>query len=195
MKTDVIGISSDGNNMQAALAEIDKISVYKDLSPKDAVPLKLLTEETLAMMRAITGSVNGEFWIEEQDGVYGLHLLVRTLIDEKTREQLLSASTSGRNEAARGLMGKIRAFFEPSNGVPMLAAGYAGGGSPQMFEAYSWSMEDYRDQLRQFNEMNSSKNGEAWDELEKSVIGKVADNVKVSIQGRTVEMTIIKRLA
>ena len=36
---------------------------------------------------------------------------------------------------------------------------------------------------------------EDWDELEKSVVARVADDVKVSIEGRTVEMTILKDMA
>ena len=194
MKTDVITISSEGNNMEAALAQIDKISAYKDLSPKNAMTLRLLTEEVLAMMRAIAGNVNGEFWLEDEDGVYGLHLLVRTLVDDKIRGQLLAASSSGKNEAARGFMGKIRSFFEPSSGVPMFSAGLAGG-SPQMYESYTWSMEDYRDQLRQYRELDQRSGQEEWDELERSVVAKLADDVKVSIRGRNVEMTIIKKLA
>lgn len=145
-------------------------------------------------MRAITGNVNGEFWIEDEEQLYTLHLKVRTLMDEKKREQLLSASTSGKNEAERGFMGKIRSFFEPSSSVPMFSAGF-GGGSPQMYQSYVWSMEDYRDQLRQYNEENQNEAKEAWDELEKSVVGHLADDVKVSIRGRIVEMTISKRLA
>ena len=130
MKTDVIVISSEGNNMETALAQIDKISAYKELSPKSAMTLRLLTEEVLAMMRAIAGNVNGEFWIEDQDNMYELHLLVRTLVDDRIREQLLAASSSGKNEATRGFMGKIRSFFEPSNGAPMFSAGFAGGAPP-----------------------------------------------------------------
>ena len=194
MKTDVITISSEGNNMDAALAQIDKISVYKDLSSKNAMTLRLLTEEVLAMMRAIAGNVNGEFWLEDHDGVYELHLLVRTLVDEKIRRQLLAASSSGKNEATRGFMGKIRSFFEPSPGVPMFSAGFAGG-APQMYESYTWSMEDYRDQLRQRHELDQKNSEEEWDELEKSVVAKLADDVKVSIRGRNVEMIIVKNLA
>ena len=194
MKTDVILITSEGNNMEAALAEIDKISVYKNLSTQNAMTLRLLAEETMSMMRAITGNVNGEFWIEDKDGAYELHLLVRTLVDEKIREQLLAASASGKNEAARGFMGKIRSFFEPASGAPFFSAGFAGG-SPEMHGQYSWSMEDYRDQLRQYRELNERLNQEEWDELEKSVVGKIADDVKVSILGRNVEMTIFKKLA
>ena len=194
MKTDVIMISSDENNMDAALEQIDKISAYKGLSPKDTVTLRLLTEEVLAMMRAIAGGVNGEFWLEDQDGVYELHLLVRTLVDEKIRKQLLAASSSGKNEATRGFMGKIRSFFEPSCGVPVFSAGI-GAGAPQMYESYTWSMEDYRDQLRQQRELDQRSDQEEWDELERSVVANLADDVKVSIRGRNVEMTIVKKLA
>lgn len=193
MKTDVIAITSEGNNIEAALEQIDKVAAYKGLSPKDAISLRLLTEEMTAMMRAIAGGVNGEFWVEDRDGVYELHLLVRSLVDDDMRKQLLAASSSGKNEASRGFMGKIRSFFEPTSSVPMFSGGI-GGGTPQMHGAYTWSMEDYRDQLRQYKELNDRKGQEAWDELERSVVAKVADDVKVSIHGRTVEMTIIKRI-
>ena len=194
MKTDVITISNDGKNMEAVLDQVEKACTYKGLSPKNALSLRLLTEEMMALMRAVTGDVSGEFWMEDRDQVYELHLLVRTLIDDEMRKQLLSASSSGKNEASRGFMGKIRAFFQPAAGVPMFPAGYAGG-SPQMYGSMSWSMGDYRNQLRQYDELNRKKDQEAWDELEKSVVAKVADDVKVSILGKTVEMTILKKLA
>ena len=194
MKTDIITISNDGTNMEDALAQVEKVSAYKGLSPKDTMDLRLLAEETMALMRAVTGNVNGEFWMEDEEQLYTLHLKVRTLMDQKKREQLLSTSTSGKNEAERGFMGKIRSFFEPSSSVPMFSAGL-GGGSPQMYQSYVWSMEDYKDQLRQYNEENQDEAKEAWDELEKSVVGHLADDVKVSIRGRIVEMTIAKRIS
>lgn len=194
MQTDILKISSDGSNMDAALSQVDKVSAYKGLSPRNTLCLRLLAEETMAMMRAITGNVNGEFWMEDENQVYAMHLRVISLVDEKAREQLLSASTSGKNEAARGFMGKIRSFFEPSVSVPLFSAGISGG-SPQMYSSYVWSMEDYKDQLRQFSEQNRPEARAAWDELEKSVVGHLADDVRVSILGRTVEMTIVKNLA
>lgn len=193
MKTDVIVISNSGNNMEKVLNQVDALAVYQVLSPEDAMHLRLLAEETMAMMRAITGEVNGEFWIQNQDNVYELHLKVDTLTDEKKREQLLSASTSGKNEATRGFMGKLRAFFQPTADAPMFTSGFAGG-APQMYGSYEWSMEDYREQLRQHREQNERGAQEAWDELEKSVVSHVADDVKVSILGRVVEMTIIKAM-
>ncbi len=192
MKTDILKISSDGSNMGAALAQVDKMAAYKGLSPKNTMYLRLLAEETMALVRAIAGNVNGEFWMEDEDQVYTLHLQVITLMDEVKRSQLLSASTSGKNEATRGFMGKIRSFFEPSSSVPMFSAGF--GGAPQMYNSYAWSMADYKDQLRQYSEEHQQEAKEAWDELEKSVVGHLADDVKVSILGRSVEMTIVKKL-
>ncbi len=196
MQTDIIAITSSGNNMGTALAQIDKLCEFKGLSPKSAMQLRLLAEETMSLMRAITGGANGEFWVEDEDGVYEMHLLVTTMIDEEMRRQLLSTATSGKNEATRGFMGKIRSFFEPSVGLPTFAAGFHGAGAPQMYGGYVWSMEDDRDQLRQYERLHQGADTwEAWDELEKSVVARVADNVKVSIRGTTVEMTILKRLA
>ena len=194
MKTDVIQISSEGSNMETALAQADKVARYKELSPKNTLYLRLLTEETMALVRAIVGNVNGEFWIEDDQDVYTLHLKVSTLMDEKKKEQLLSASTSGANEATRGFMGKIRAFFEPSSSTPMFSSGFSGV-APAMYGSYAWSMEDYREQLRQYREQNAAGAQEAWDELEKSVVAHVADDVKVSIRGRTVEMILVKKMA
>ena len=194
MKTDVILISSQGNNMESALAQADKVARYKELSQKNTLYLRLLTEETMALVRAIVGNVNGEFWIEDDQDVYTLHLKVSTLMDEKKKEQLLSASTSGANEATRGFMGKIRAFFEPSSSTPMFSSGFSGV-APAMYGNYVWSMEDYREQLRQYREQNMAGSQEAWDELEKSVVAHVADDVKVSIRGRTVEMVLVKKMA
>ena len=85
MKTDILMISSDGTNMDSALAQVDKVAAYKGLSQKNAMYLRLLAEETMAMMRAITGNVNGEFWMEDEDQLYTLHLKVSTLMDENRR--------------------------------------------------------------------------------------------------------------
>ncbi len=67
----------------------------------------------LNMMRSIIGDIEGKFWIDSSDDSVLLHLQAVTLLDRQQRKQLISASSSGRNEAHRGIMGKILAFFEP----------------------------------------------------------------------------------
>ena len=92
MKTDLITISSTGRKMEKALEQAEKVSSYKGLSGKNALHLRLLTEEMMGMMRAITGETEGTFWIDDEDGIYKLHLVVFTRMDSEKREQLLKAS-------------------------------------------------------------------------------------------------------
>ena len=192
MKTDIMIVSNSGARMEEALNQVSKVAEYKGLSHKSTLQLRLLTEEMLGMMRSITGDIDGEFWIEDLHGVFELHLRVFTLIDEEQRRHLISASTEGKNEASRSLMGKLRSFFDLSGGAPVMHGLFMPGGSMAP-ESMTWSMADYREQLQQFAHRDPNAL-EAWDELEKSVVAHVADNVKVFIRGRFVEMVIYKRM-
>ena len=201
MKTDVITVSSKGTKMEAALKQADKVAAYKEMSRKNALHLSLLTEEMMGLMRSITGDVTGRFWIEDEDGVYELHLQVEKWLTSETREKLLAASTTGKNESARGLMGRLRDFFEC--GADEDIAAYTNPlMMPGMYEQTSatrmdweWSMAQYERALSSWQPEIPGSVEEARDELEKSVVAHVADDVKVSILGRTVEMTILKKLA
>ena len=201
MKTDVIKVSSRGSRIETALNQAQLVAEYKKLSPKNALHLRLLAEETLCMMRSITGETEGEFWIEDEDGVYQLHLRVRTPMDSVKREQLLAVSSSGKNESARGLMGRLRNFFDMEADEDIAAVSgtlYAGlyeeTSSTSVLD-YEWSMLRYEEQLAARIRTDDTAAKEAWDEIEKSVVAHVADDVKVSIRGRTVEMTIFKKMA
>ena len=195
MRTDIIAVTNTGDHMQTVLREAEKTAEYKGLSEQSSMQLRLLTEEMMGLMRSITGEKKGEFWIEDQDGVFQLHLKVETVMDGQRRKQLIAVSSEGKNEAAQGLMGKIRAFFEPSGDTPTFAGLFMPGSSPQMYGSLTWSMEEYRENVAQMRKDGREGAEEAWDELEKSVVAHVADEVKVSIRGTNVEITIYKKLA
>jgi hypothetical protein len=196
MKTDVIRVSSREDRMEEALKQAEKTAVYKELSQKNALHLRLLTEEMMSMMRAIAGDVEGSFWIEDEGGVFRLNLQVEADMSAKKREQLISASSSGRNEADKGIMGKIRAFFEPDEDYPVLFNMYYSDEIDDVNSAaLAWSLDLYRDEIMQSVQENREGAKEAWDELEKSVVSRVADNVKVSIRGREILMVIEKKMA
>ena len=55
-------------------------------------------------------------------------------------------------------------------------------------------MTRYQDELRPNIQRQDTAALAAWDELEKSVVARVADDVKVSIKGRTAEVTIVKKI-
>ena len=201
MKTDVITVSSKGARMESALAQVDKMAAYKDLTGKNALHLRLLAEEMMGMMRSITGETEGKFWIEDEEDVYQLHLQVVTRMDSEKRDQLLSASTTGKNESARGLMGRLRDFFDRGADEdiaaftsPLLLPGmYEHTTTPTL--DWEWSMVRYEDELAVRVREDDGEARKAWDELEKSVVARVADDVKVSIRGRVVEMTLLKKMA
>ena len=200
MKTDKISVSSQGARMNAALEQADKVAAYKGLSMKDALHLRLLTEEMMGLMRSITGEREGIFWIEDEDGEYRLHLQVRTLLNSEEREQLLAVSSTGKNESAKGLMGRIRDFFDWGSDEDLatytspllLPDAFEYTSSPSL--DWEWSMARYENALSTQIEQGDQNVREAWDELEKSVVSHVADEVKVSIRSGTVEMIIYKKL-
>ncbi|MCR4655708.1 MAG: hypothetical protein K5770_05695 [Lachnospiraceae bacterium] len=151
-------------------------------------------------MRAITGEQEGKFWIESEDGLYRLHLLVETPITAEKRKQLLSASTSGKNEATKSFMGRLREFF--FSGVdediasfsdPLLLQNGAQFGETPVLD-WEWSMLRYEDALKPLVEEKNEDALVAWDELEKSIVANVADEVKISIRGWQVEMIFEKKL-
>ena len=194
MRTDVITVSSRGYQMEKALQQAEKVAAYKELPGKDALHLRLLTEEMMGLMRSVTGAKEGKFWIEDEDGVFQLHLQVETSMDAKKREKLIAASSSGQNEASRGLMGRLRAFFEPEEDLPLFFSPIVADDADGVMDV-NWSMLAYRELLERYLAEQRAGAAEAWDELEKSVVSHVADNVKVSIRGRRAEMTIVKKLA
>jgi len=199
MRTDIIEVSSWDDRIGTVLSHVEKMAVYKELPPKQTMHLRLLAEEMMSMMRSITRGMHGEFWIEDEDQVYELHLRVRTIMDSEKREQLLSAASSGKNESARGLMGRLRDFFDRGADAdvnaytsPLMLGGmYEDSSTPAL--NWDWSLERYVEAYRNDHHVTEEQK-EAWDELEKSVVARVADDVRVSIRGGTVEMVIVKKM-
>jgi hypothetical protein len=188
--------------MEVALDQADRMAAYKQLPKKAALHLRLLTEEMMGMMRSITGETEGRFWIEDDEkGEYRLHLQVNTRMDSGKRDLLLSASTSGKNESAKGLMGRLRDLFDRGadedvacfSSPILLPEAMECSSSPTL--DWEWSMTRYETELASRISRDDASAREAWDELEKSVVARVADDVKVSIRGQQVEMIIIKKFA
>ena len=192
MKTSEIIVSSSGAGMNAALDLADRTAAELGLSRRDAVRMRLLAEEMMSMVRSIVGALEGKFWIEADDHAYRLRLKTTTLLDAGQRAQLIGASSSGKNQAHRGIMGKLRAFFEPmpiEETPAYLADAIVTTGKDGDI---TWSLDAYRERLKNGKDADGAQ--EEWDELEKSVVSHIADDIQVSIRGYDVELTIIKKL-
>ena len=201
MKSDVIHVTNEGAGFDEALAQAEAVARFRSLDPKSALHLRLLTEEMMGMIRALTGEREADFWIDDADGTLALHLQVQTPMNGDMRRKLLAASSSGENTAAKGVTGKLRdlfeRFLEPENGsipkdlVTGLDFAYSGAdfGALSVAAAGIWSMNRYRAAVKEGRAPQ-----EDWDELEKSIVANIADDVKIGIAGQNVEMTIIKKI-
>ena len=207
MKSDVITVSSYGEGMEEALRQTEDVALYKKLDKKSALHLRLLGEEMMGMLRSLTGETEALFWIEDnKQGVFELHLETTTVMDTEKRRELLKVSTSGKNSAAQGIMGKIRDVFETmlepedrslpdyyADGLIYSDVGMADDPMrlAMMTATMSWSLEQYRESVEA--EENGPVKADEWDELEKSIVANLADEVRIFIKGNSVEMVIYKK--
>jgi hypothetical protein len=202
MKTNVIEVSSSGEGIDKALALAEETARRYGFTDKNTLYMRLLSEELMGMVRAVTGEMAADFWIEEENEQFALHLATSTKMHYEKRSELLSLSSSGKNAAAKGIMGKIRSIFEAammpeSEDMPSfvsmgLMSAEDGGTIWMNPSATVWSLNAYRSGV-EGQVGSSSEAGEAWDELERSIVANLADEVSVAIRGDNVEMVILKR--
>ncbi len=203
MKTDVIEISPTGEGMAEALRQTEKAAAYRDLSSKDGLRLRLLSEEMMGMLRTIVGEGRSSFWIESEGRRFTLHLTTDARMNADMREELLKTSTSGKNAAVRGFMSRVRDIFtqlsEPDGaGISPLEYGFSYIDVPSFDDAslgvtthglmYGWSMNAYKNAIREHREEEPDK----WDELEKSITARLADEIRIFIRGSAVELVMEK---
>ncbi|MBQ3903813.1 MAG: hypothetical protein II744_02450 [Eubacterium sp.] len=202
MKSDIIHISSDGTGIAQAIKQTEAVAVFKELPKKDAIHLLLLTEEMTGMLKAITGNHDADFWIEDDGNSFYLHLTTETEMNTELRKKLLSASTSGENIAAKGVMGKIKDIFnrivEPTEAP--IPSEYIGGFQSESLStaqaaAYAKNMSISAANVWSLSRYKAEKAaaGEEWDELEQSVVATIADDIEIGIADNSVEMVISKK--
>lgn len=193
MQSDVIHVSNGGAGFEAALEQTEKVAAYLGLEHMDTLHLRLFGEETMGMMRALTGEQEADFWLEANNKCVRLHLRAKTVMNAEKRKKLLDVSTSGENAAVKGVMGRIRDVFQRAleqmdemgveSPIPGAVLGDISGASVNI-----WTLTQYKNAIR-----TEPEEAEAWDELERSVISKLADEVQISIHSKLVEMIISKQ--
>lgn len=174
MKSDVINIDSRGNGFREAIEQTGKTAAFAGLDESDSISLQLLTEEVISLVRSITGEVKAAFWLESNGKAFELHVSTETVMDSEKRRQLIESSTSRKNEASKGFLGRLRDAFE---------------------EALV-SDAEHRVIDLSMDEISTLPSGTLglpdWDEYERSILKTVADQIKISIRGGKVEVIICK---
>lgn len=201
MKTELISISPNGTGMDKALELTEKTGAFCGLDHKAALRLRLLSEEVIELMRTFTDELVGDFWLEAKDNVVEIHLKTDIPMDVKTKKEIIAVSSSGKNSAAKGFMGKIREMIanatlpdDPETkamadqALGLMALGCQIG---SYSGSYSWSMSSYVASIEKATDIPNEAQ-EAKDELEKSIVANLADDVTVHIINSSVEIAIYK---
>ena len=207
--TNQIFVSNDKERIAEAYQLADEAIDTLGLSKKDSLHMKLLFEETIGMVKAITDDFTALIWAEKYQDECWLRFVGKTQMDIDKKTDFMSVSSSGENALATGFMGKVKDFIETGlltyDGVSKLQQKYNGFGmnmgaigmtgpgvdvatAPGAFTGFVWTMEDYKSSIKE------NDNPKYWDELEKSIVASIAKNVIVGIEKNQIEMAIIKSI-
>ena len=206
MKSNICKLNEDLTCLETVLSEVEKVTEYNGLEDKKALRLRLLAEELCGMLPGLVENFSGEFWAENDGDNYELHVELKAEdMNVELRDELISVSKSGKNAAAKGIMGKIRAVaetmllaaFDPSVPAPVpegefydgygfnMGFGYMNSTlSHESGYLYSWSLCNYKTAI--------NDKDDAYAELERSIVAKLADDIIVGVRGNNVEIVVKK---
>lgn len=196
MKSNVCKIEKGTGDLSAILNESERVAAYIGLDRKQSSQLRLLCEEIDGMLPNVIDDFEGSFWIEHDDGVCKIKAsIIVAELNATKKKDLIAVAKNNKNAAAAGIIGKIRNLIEnfflneaPSDvsDTPSVTFHTATGYSEGVDYSYLWSLEQYRD-------IAKKDKAESWDELEKSVIASVADDVIVGIRGNRADIVVVKK--
>ena len=188
MISKIINISQNQDNLNQILLETQKASLNATLDNKQTLRARLIAEEFVGMLKELSTDFRGEFWIESENHAFSFiaQIHVNEVMDLQTKRRFIEVSSSKKN-TTKGIIGKIRDIVEnllyPENAM------YSSSFVAYQLETAvllnnQWTLSKYKDAER--------NNAEPWDELEKSIIANLADDVIVSVKGSNVEIVITK---
>ena len=198
MKSNVCKIEKGNKDLNAILQESESVAQYNGFTHKQALQLRLICEEIDGMLPNIIDDFSGDFWIEYENGVCKVNVAV--VFEEfsvEKKKELIQVAKNKKNAAAVGIVGKIRSVIEDfflndetrAYGMPMDFYDVASEYGVYLDNPYMWSLNQYKTTVRK------EKREEEWDELEKSIIASIADDVIVGVKGTRANIVIVKKFA
>jgi len=200
-------VNSDAGRMAAARYATEDFAWHAGLEKHDTLRLSLLVEETLGMMKAMVDDFYGRLWFSGDASACELHLEATASVDSDRKQQLLSVSSSGKNAAVKGFMGMLgdvisralnnvghamdQAYGETAVTGSVVAP--AGLGTPNLYDLTPvWTLQQYRENVEK-GRMEADALERAKEDLEKSIVANLADDVVVGVKGDRIELVIRKR--
>lgn len=202
MRTKKIYVSYDGTGREEALRAAEDFADAKGLTAKGRIHIRLITEELLGMVQTIGGRFFAYYSIDDDESCYRIHLSAQVEMDHSKKEAFIGSSTTGKNSAAKGIINKLKDVYQTfmlnykdilqeQNDLDFYGSGIYNSGTLETFGTGTvWSLQKYRSGVKADKENGQSL--EEWDELERSIIANLADDISVGIVKNSVEMIVTK---
>ncbi len=171
VKSSVIQIDNHGSGFRDATDETMRMADDGGLSREECLRLALFTEEILSMVNIVTGEMKADFWIERVGRQYELHVSTRTVLDRKQRRRIRRTVAAKMIEKPNGFLAKLRGAFESA-----MVSGT---------DRVCFALPDGKDR----------EASEQWDGYERSILFRLADDVRITMIGGEVRMTVRKEFA
>ena len=197
MISNICKIEKGTKDLEAILKESESVALYNGFTQKQTLQLRLLCEELDGMLPNLIDDFDGDFWIEYDEGTVKVNATVEIpRFNISKKEELISVAKNKKNAAAVGIVGRIRNTLENFFLSEQCADEYIPSPELAYYTNYGesvdyyclWTLNQYRDTV------NDEKKDE-WDELEKSIIANLADDVIVGVKGNKASIVIVKKFA
>lgn len=196
VKKKKIWVTSMVSRAEDADELMEEFAAETGMSHKAYLRMRLLVEETMGMARTMLRNFQGELWLEGEDPGY------KIILEADVREHKDNALPAAGSPT--GFMAKIAEMLNcsyvfddtselPGNFSKMLPDyirfGMVDTDDPHVWVG-RWSLTSYRHSLKEHDRNPGTE--PKLDELEKSIVASIADDVTVGIYGRKIRLAIYK---
>lgn len=152
---------------------VDKFIDDSFMKSKDALRFRLLSEEVLRLAKSILVEEPVSFWLEGNSRVAYINMTAENDLDANQREKLKSL-TATKDGCREGFFDKLVSMFIANPPAEK-----------------RWSLKDYQEELR-LKRAEDKYSQDAWEDLERSLVANLADDIEISIKFDKIHMKITK---
>jgi len=174
MESEHVLIGNIKDNFDRVEDILDNYLFRIGITGKNDLRFTLLSEEALRLARSIVEDDSGiEIWFEGDDKVSHIYLRIKGTFDANKEEEFVSISSSGTNSSDKTFFDELKRFFV----------------KPQKA---TWSLAEYTKELNEKKRQDKYAQ-DSWDNLERSVIANLANDIVVQVKDGIVVMDITKK--
>lgn len=163
----------DVSDFHEVYKTLDKFIADSFIKKRDALRLRLLTEEVLRLAQSILEEEPVTLWLEGNSRVAYIYLTAENDLDANQRAKLLSIRSASEGDRV-GFFDKLVSMFIANPPTEK-----------------RWSLKEYQAELLQ-KRANDKYSQEAWEDLERSLVANLADDIEISIKFDKIHLKVTK---